>query len=178
MPAEPRITSETRFLAKVLYPGRFRVPWRQRHYDWTAQEVDDLLRDLKDALDAGKICYFLGSIMLLKASGDEPQRINDGQQRLITFSLLMSAFCRHFAQQQPLDTGRETLALRALFDRTESEISRLADAPRYTPGIVPPRNDRPAFAQIIGGSEIGSNGPLLIAWRKINRFVSSMKQGD
>ena len=65
MPRAPRITSKTRFLAKVLYSGRFRVPWHQRHYVWeAAREVDDLLHDLKDALDAGKTCYFLGSIML------------------------------------------------------------------------------------------------------------------
>ena len=170
----PRITSKTRFFSKVLYSGRFRVPWHQRHYDWTTQEVDDLLHDLKDALDAGKTCYFLGSIMLLEASGDEPQRINDGQQRLITFSLMMSAFCRRFAEQQPLDTGREMMALRALFDRSGNEVSRLADAPQYTPRIVTPRNDRPAFTQIICGSDIGSNGPLMMAWRKIDRFVSSM----
>lgn len=170
----PRITSKTRFLSKVLYSGRFRVPWHQRHYDWTTQEVDDLLHDLKDALDAGKTCYFLGSIMLLEASGSEPQRINDGQQRLITFSLMMSAFCRRFAEQQPVDTAREKMALEVLFERSRNEFSRLADAPQYTPRIVAPRNDRPAFTQIICGSDIGSNGPLMMAWRKINRFVSSL----
>lgn len=170
----PRITSKTRFLSRVLYSGRFRVPWHQRHYDWTTQEVDDLLHDLKDALDAGKTCYFLGSIMLLEASGDEPQRINDGQQRLITFSLMMSAFCRRFHEQQPVDTAREKMALEVLFDRSRNQFSRLEDAPQYTSRIVAPRNDRPAFTQIICGSDIGSNGPLMMAWRKINRFVSSM----
>jgi len=170
----PRITSKTRFLSTVLYAGRFRVPWHQRHYDWTTQEVDDLLHDLKDALDAGKTCYFLGSIMLLEASGNEPQRINDGQQRLITFSLMMSAFCRRFADQQPGDTAREKMALEVLFERSRNEFSRLADAPDYTPRIVAPRNDRLVFDEIIKGSDIGSNGPLMIAWRTIDGFVSSM----
>ena len=172
----PRITSETQFLSNVLYSGCFRVPWHQRHYDWTSQEVDDLLHDLKDALHAGKTCYFLGSIMLLDASGEEPQRINDGQQRLITFSLMMSAFCRRFAEQRPVDTGREKMALEVLFERSRNEVSHLADASQYTPRIVAPRNDRPAFTQIICGSDIGSNGPLMIAWRKIDRFVSSMNR--
>ena len=170
----PKITSETQFLSDVLYAGRFRVPWHQRHYDWTTQEVDDLLHDLKDALAAGKTCYFLGSIMLLEASGKEPQRINDGQQRLITYSLMMSAFCRRFAEQIPVDTAREKMALEILFKRPRKKLSRLADAPQYTPRIVAPRNDRPVFDEIIKGSDIGSNGPLMIAWRKIDRFVSSM----
>ena len=171
---EPRITSNTQFLSDVLYSGRFRVPWHQRHYDWSAQEVDDLLHDLKDALDAGKTCYFLGSIMLLEASGNAPQRINDGQQRLITFSLMMSTFCRRFAEQQPVDTAREKMALEVLFDRSRKEISLLVDAPQYRPRIVAPRNDRPVFTQIIRGSDIGSNGPLMMAWTRINRFISSL----
>ena len=170
----PRIRSETQFLSDVLYAGRFRVPWHQRHYVWTPQEVDDLLHDLKDALAAGKTCYFLGSIMLLEASGKEPQRINDGQQRLITYSLMMSAFCRRFAEQVPVDTAREKMALEVLFERPRKKFSRLADAPQYTPRIVAPRNDRPVFDEIIKGSDIGSNGPLMLAWRKIDRFVSSL----
>ena len=173
---EPRITSTTQFLSTVLYSGRFRVSWHQRHYDWTSQEVDDLLHDLKDACDVGKTCYFLGSIMLLEASGNEPQRINDGQQRLITFSLMMSAFCRRFAEQRPVDTGREKMALEVLFERSQNEVSRLTEAPQYTPRIVAPRNDRPVFTQIICGSDIGSNGPLMIAWRKVDRFISSMNR--
>lgn len=170
----PRIKAETRFLSTVLYAGRFRVPWHQRQYDWTPQEVDDLLHDLKDALDADKTCYFLGSIMLLEPSGDEPQRINDGQQRLITFSLMMSAFCRRFAEHPPVDTAREKMALEVLFERSRNEVSRLADASEYTPRIVAPRNDRSVFNEIIKGSDIGSNGPLMLAWRKVSRFVTSM----
>lgn len=174
---KPRITSTTEFLPDVLYSGRFRVPWHQRHYDWTSQEVDDLLHDLKDAFDAGKTCYFLGSIMLLEASGDKPQRINDGQQRLITYSLMMSAFSRLFAEQPPVDTGREQMALQVIFDRSQKEVSRLKHARDYTPRIEAPRNDRLVFNEIIYGSDIGSNGPLMIAWRKIDRFVNSMDRG-
>ena len=170
-----RINSEVQLLSHVLYSGRFEVPWHQRHYDWTVQEVGDLLEDLMDALDSDKKCYFLGSIMLLKATGAEPQRINDGQQRLITFSLLMAAFCRRFSKKLPPDTGRETLALRALFDRPENEVSQLAHASKYQHRrIVPPKNDRGIYTQLLYGHDIGSNGILTAAWNKIDSFVERM----
>lgn len=159
-------------LSLLLYSGTFRVPWHQRSYDWDAKtEVDDLLNDLKDAFDAGKKCYFLGSIMLLEAEGTKPRRINDGQQRFITFSLIMAAFARHFRGE---DSNRESLAVRILFDRPEHKTSRLADASLYQPRITPPKNDRHKYRNLIRGHEIGVDGLLKKAWRKINSFVRGL----
>lgn len=169
-----RITSKVRLLSHVLFSGRFEVPWHQRHYDWTVQEVGDLLEDLMDALDSDKTCYFLGSVMLLTATRAGLQRINDGQQRLITFSLLMAAFSRRFSGLASRDTGRETLALRTLFDRPENEISRLADTSQYEHRIVPPRDDKGRYIQLISGHDIGTNGLLTAAWNKIDSFVERM----
>ena len=169
-----RITSEVKLLSRVLYSGLFEVPWHQRQYDWTVQEVNDLIDDLMDALETDKTCYFLGSLMLLAPSAGNRQRINDGQQRLITFSLLMAAFCRRFAHQQPPDTARENLALRALFDRPENEISRLVDASHYARRISPPKNDRQTYNQLLCGHDIGSNGRMTSAWAAIDAFIESM----
>ncbi|WP_420616406.1 DUF262 domain-containing protein [Candidatus Palauibacter sp.] len=169
-----RIQSEVRLLFRVLCSAHFEVPWHQRHYDWTVQEVGDLLEDLMDALDSDKTCYFLGSIMLLKPTGAAPWRINDGQQRLITFSLLMAAFCRRFSEEEPRDTWRETSALRALFDRNENEISRLDDAHQYTHRIAPPKDNRRMYTQLLHGHDIGSNGLMTAAWNKIDDFVDCM----
>lgn len=169
-----KITSQVQLVSRVLHSGRFQVPWHQRYYDWKKEEVCDLLHDLRDALDTKKTCYFLGSIMLLKTTNAMPQRINDGQQRLITFSLLMAAFCRHFAEKRFRDTARETLALRALFDRPDHETSNLADASEYTPRIEPPKNDKSRYTQLLRGYDIGSNGLLTTAWNSINGFVEAM----
>ena len=168
-----KLSSEVQLVSRVLYSGRFRVPWHQRHYAWTDQEVRDLLHDLKGALDADKKCYFLGSVMLLDAVGAKPQGINDGQQRLITFSMLMAALCRRFAEDPP-DTGRETLALRTLFDRPENETSYLADTSQYESRIDPPRNDSGRYTQLLRGHDIGSNGLLTAAWNTIDRFIESL----
>lgn len=171
-----RITSEVRLVSELLYSGCFEVPWHQRYYDWKAEQVEELLSDLKDALDTGKTCYFLGSIMLVEPAGTKPWRINDGQQRLITLSLLIAAFSRRFSRKRPRDQGRETLALRALFRRPDNEVSRLAETSRYESRIVPPRNDRSKYVQIIRGHDIGANGLLAAAWNVIDIFVEGMNR--
>ena len=169
-----KITSDVRLVSEVVHSGRFKVPWHQRYYDWKVEQVGELLSDLSDALDTGETCYFLGSIMLVEATDTKLQRINDGQQRLITLSLLIAAFCRRFARKRPRDRVRETLALRALFDRPDNQPSRLADASRYESRIEPPRNDKSKYIQILRGHDIGTNGLLTAAWNVIDIFVEGM----
>lgn len=171
-----KVNSKAYLVSELLYSGRFEVPWHQRYYDWKREQVEELLSDLKDALDTKKTCYFLGSIMLVKPSVGAPHRINDGQQRLITLSLIIAAFCRRFARQRPRDSGRETLAMRALFDRRENQTSQLSDASRYEPRIEPPRSDKSKYFQIVRGHDIGTNGLLTDAWNAIDIFVEGMSK--
>ncbi|MDD3579455.1 MAG: DUF262 domain-containing HNH endonuclease family protein [Desulfobacca sp.] len=73
----------------------FNVPNYQRPYAWTTEESGELLDDLLVSLDNGKSPvenlnpYFLGSIVLIK--GEKPDsQIVDGQQRLVTLTILLS----------------------------------------------------------------------------------------
>ena len=169
-----KITSNVRLVSEVLYSGRFQVPWHQRYYDWKVEQVSELLSDLSEAHDARKTCYFLGSIMLVEESDTKLQQINDGQQRLITLSLLIAAFCRRFSRKRPRDQGRETLALRALFDRPDNQTSQLSDASKYEARIRPPRNDKSKYIQVLSGHGIGTNGLMTAAWNAIEIFVEGM----
>lgn len=87
----------------------FEVPPYQRPYAWTVKQAGALLDDLLEALgntDSNIDIlnpYFLGSIVLIK--GDEPlAQIIDGQQRLITLTILFAAlraslpekYCKNF----------------------------------------------------------------------------------
>ncbi len=74
----------------------FTIPRYQRAYAWTTEESEELFQDLIRAMDDGEESidemppYFLGSIVLIK--GDEPDaQIVDGQQRLTTLTMLLSA---------------------------------------------------------------------------------------
>lgn len=73
----------------------FEVPPYQRSYAWTTEHAGELLADLLDYLDDGTgdvdelSPYFLGSVVLIK--GDRPEaQIVDGQQRLITLTILLA----------------------------------------------------------------------------------------
>lgn len=171
--SETRIKSDVELLSKLLLSGRFRVPWHQRHYDWKDREVAEFLRDLREALDTEKVCYFLGSIMLLGT--EDPRGINDGQQRLITFSLLLAALCHSFADECP-GTSRESLALRILFNQPEVTTPHMGDAPEYEVRIDPPEDDKGRYRHLLRGRDIGSNGRLTSAWDQISDFIGTMDQ--
>lgn len=167
-----QVTSEVLLVANLFTKGRFAVPWHQRYYDWATEQVGELLIDLNEAIKEGRASYFLGSIMLVK-SDQEVWEINDGQQRLITLSLLIAALCRRFGARRS-DPAREQRALRLLFDRAEMAGTNSDDTTRDTPRIKPPRQDESRFTQIIRGNDIGTNGKMTSAWNEIEIFVTGL----
>jgi hypothetical protein len=72
----------------IFSTSLFNVPRFQRQYAWGMSELEDFWNDLKDSLDS-KSDYFLGLIILTE-SGKRKQ-IVDGQQRLLTLSLLAAS---------------------------------------------------------------------------------------
>ncbi|HPS91502.1 MAG TPA: DUF262 domain-containing HNH endonuclease family protein [Methanothrix sp.] len=81
----------------------FTIPLYQRPYSWTTEHAGDLLDDFLGFIrNEGNVeikdmkPYFLGSIVLIK--GESPDsKIVDGQQRLVTLTILLSAL-RHTIQ--------------------------------------------------------------------------------
>lgn len=97
----------------LLSNATFEVPPFQREYSWGEDEVADFWNDLRNNLDAGP--YFMGLIILT----DEGARkhVVDGQQRLITLSLLATAI-----YHEALQRGRTALA-----DRIQADFLRSID---------------------------------------------------
>lgn len=75
----------------------FTIPRYQRAYAWTTEEAEELLQDLLRAMDGYETStedlppYFLGSIVLVKEDDDSKAEVIDGQQRLTTLTMLLSA---------------------------------------------------------------------------------------
>lgn len=70
------------------------VPEYQRPYKWTARNAIQLLDDILEARNSNKEVYRVGTLILHKeteSSGKTNYNIVDGQQRTITFSLLLYA---------------------------------------------------------------------------------------
>lgn len=69
---------------------RYRIPEYQRNYAWTGTEIRQLIEDVRLAHNGGRPRYFLGNIVTMQAQ-DGVYEVVDGQQRLTTLMLLISA---------------------------------------------------------------------------------------
>jgi hypothetical protein len=74
--------------------ARFRVPEYQRGFEWEEKNFQDLWVDLQrigERVDK----HFMGNIILLTQKGSRKLEIVDGQQRMITLSVLIMAIRDH-----------------------------------------------------------------------------------
>ncbi len=87
----------------LISGSTFEVPPYQREYSWREDEVREFFEDIQRSLDSDS--YFLGLIILTDEDGRK--KIVDGQQRVVTLTLLASALY-HEAKKR----GRSALAER------------------------------------------------------------------
>lgn len=83
--ASMQVSSNWRTIGQVLTAGFYKVPRFQRAYSWDRANVEDFWQDLIEA----KAGYFIGS-MVIFTDGDASGLV-DGQQRLTTITMLLSA---------------------------------------------------------------------------------------
>ena len=80
---------------------RVSIPEYQRPYKWTARNAIRLLDDIIEARNDNKEVYRVGTLILHKEQrdGGDVYDIVDGQQRTITFALLLHALYELEGQQ-------------------------------------------------------------------------------
>jgi uncharacterized protein with ParB-like and HNH nuclease domain len=92
------------FLLPSITSRHFAVPQYQRSYSWTEENLNDFWLDMnRSILDGGE--YFLGSFVLSKEDGADYFSIIDGQQRIATTTILLSAMRGAYREN-----GKEKLA--------------------------------------------------------------------
>jgi uncharacterized protein with ParB-like and HNH nuclease domain len=85
-------------IGRLLTDSRFVVPNHQRDYSWTEDEIGQLFDDIEAALDRADPVYFLGLMVFLSAPDNSHLIVLDGQQRLATVIIILSAI-RSWLQQ-------------------------------------------------------------------------------
>ena len=94
-------TSETLLLDFIRQAPQFLMPVNQRRYAWTRREWGDLWEHILDAGERADVReHFLGPVMYLAAVDPlnahwSPCLVYDGQQRLTTVTLILTALARH-----------------------------------------------------------------------------------
>ena len=115
------------------------VPIYQRYYNWNKKHWDQVWIDLINCVKSDKKNYFFGNIILQKS--DDRIFIIDGQQRLITISLLIKA-----------------LSLESYTDTTNEENQYLLGFVKKIKNyLVLNMNDEDVFKHIINYSEAYSS---------------------
>lgn len=81
-------------IGHILSDKQLTVPKYQRSYAWNDDNVEELLRDIGEAIRTKAPEYFLGSIVTQGSDGQ--LEIVDGQQRLATTSIFIAALRDYF----------------------------------------------------------------------------------
>jgi Protein of unknown function DUF262/Protein of unknown function (DUF1524) len=97
--ATSEINFEHKGIGTILSHNRLVVPLNQREYSWENDHVQELFQDFSNALANSKGSYFLGTIVLTKGGGENPE-VSDGQQRLATTTILIAAIRDYFFAQK------------------------------------------------------------------------------
>ena len=168
MSDKTKMTSESIHFADLFFKGRFEVPWHQRYYDWTKDQVADLLRDFDDAMEKKQDFYFLGSILLTEEKAGL-WGINDGQQRMTTYTLICARFASYFGEDKSGDK-----AMHVVFDLDPRKTRSMRDVNELKPRLKPSRGDEIKFNSLIREEGVGTNGKLTQAWAEIDKFVSAL----
>src|SRR5215207_7429769 len=122
------------------------VPYFQRTYSWRNPQWATLFEDileLYELFQGSAHTHFLGSMVLLREGGAEAlptTLVIDGQQRLVTLSLLLAAI-RDLTRESNATLSERIQHEYLVNDDVESEEDRLK--------VLCTNQDRPAFATVI-----------------------------
>jgi len=159
-------------------PDQLRVPLFQRHYRWGEKgdkEWRDLWNDIaRLALDRQRNSstrHFLGSLVVSQPrTGSSGFLVVDGQQRLITLSVLMSAL---------RDCGIPLTA------NTRARIDRalwLPKSPRFNVyrrlRVLPTEFDQEAYARIVAGEEPEDGHLITKAYKYFTKRIAELVRDE
>ena len=156
------------------------VPDYQREYVWTDKEVQRLLDDVDEQIDAGSTReYFIGTVLVSPTSQNNHYEVIDGQQRLTTFFLLLCALKNLFVgepQRQTISglistsyTGgdgetRTSLKLEPRYENAGEVMAKLVELDADPQGVR-------SGIQAAGIAAFGSLENLVNAYGTIYRYL-------
>lgn len=149
----PLKATEINLLKFLKQPNQFVIPIYQRTYSWTLKQCQQLWSDVvKIAEDADNSGHFVGSIVYIEAGlyqvASVPQLlVIDGQQRLTTITLLLTALGRAIsAAGDQASINRRKLGNYYLFNAEEEGDDRYK--------LLLTQGDRETFIRIIEEREL------------------------
>jgi uncharacterized protein with ParB-like and HNH nuclease domain/predicted transport protein len=144
--------TEAKLFEFLQGPKQFVIPIYQRTYSWTMRQCQQLWDDiLRVADDPKALGHFIGSIVYIHegiyvATSVSELLVIDGQQRLITLSLLLSALAKAIEESDPKSMISRKIKEYYLFNALEEgDLS-------YK--LIPTKSDKETYTLLIGGNEL------------------------
>lgn len=157
-------------IGSIFKTHRLKVPTFQREYAWEEEEVRQLFTDLNRA-KSEHTEYFLGTIVTVAKGTHDPLEIVDGQQRLTTTALLITAV--RDAQAQ---FGQPSQVIESINNDYLGSFDRKRGG--TVPKLILNIDDNEFFAGIVGGvipePTRESHRRLAVAYREAGKFVSAL----
>ncbi|RLI70968.1 hypothetical protein DRO91_06165, partial [Candidatus Heimdallarchaeota archaeon] len=143
---------ETQFLKLLEGKRQFIIPIYQRMYSWTLKQCEQLWKDiLRVASDDGVTGHFVGSIVyiergLYQVTAVPQLLVIDGQQRLTTLTLLLTALAQALHEDdRELEISRESIEDEYLFNKHgKAEL-------KYK--LLLTRNDKDTLVRLVESNE-------------------------
>lgn len=135
-------------VGEIFNSGRYVIPIYQRNYAWGEPEITQLIQDIYDFADSDKrnSNYYIGTLVVYERHQDNETVYEtiDGQQRLTTLNILLSAMHRLFKarltqiiQYQPnlsFDSRKKSTETLAVISR-ENPALQYIQSKEYNPNI-------------------------------------------
>jgi len=156
--------TEINFLQFLQPRKQFVIPIYQRTYSWTLKQCQQLWQDVMRAAEDPDITgHFIGSIVYIGDAmhvASMPELlVIDGQQRLTTLSLLLSAFGKAIEETGiKLETNRKKVENFFLFNDLDDGEARYK--------LLLTQSDRDTFIRLIEGREV----PVLTTQRLVENY--------
>ena len=181
--------TETKFLEFIKKSTQFVIPIYQRTYSWTIEECEQLLRDIIRVGEQEQVpTHFVGAIVyvekgLSQISLQEPHLVIDGQQRLTTITLLLSALAETVGEEEPVDGfSAPKIYSRYLIDEQEKDERKykllLGETDKETLiAIVSRKEELPGNYSICISKNFNYFKKKIAEYKEKNASVSAICQG-
>lgn len=166
--------TEINFLKFLKQPNQFQIPIYQRTYSWTLKQCQQLWQDLVRLSQDDEVSgHFVGSIVFIEAGlyqgAVHPLLVIDGQQRLTTISLLLSALAKTIDESEAeVEITRRKLENYYLFNNEEDGDDRFK--------LMLTQGDRETFIRIIEDRE-WPNDPAIRLKENYEYFEGQIRKG-
>ncbi|MDQ3848140.1 MAG: DUF262 domain-containing protein [Thermoproteota archaeon] len=165
-------------------PYFYQVPFYQRDFAWTSEEIDTLWEDITNALEEDRKEYFLGAIVISRGNDDKKRDIVDGQQRLAVLSMIFSVISKIWRSRD--DDKREHGVFRDYLGsedrRTGDVISKLTlnetNDPLFQKIVLRGEECPPAEKKNLAHSNKLLHDALIRIDQKVNAWLSKFTDTD